>query len=764
MEDILQGLNEAQTKALLLTQGAVLVTAGAGSGKTKLLTHRIAYLIKDLKVSQDRILAVTFTNKAAKEMGERVSKLISQENRVWISTFHSMCLKILRENIGQLGQNFSSNFTIYDESDSEKTLKQVLKDCNIGVEEYKKYSNIIGNCCNENVDILTYQKMRGYDDETAQLVFDRYEKALESNNALDFDHLLTKTYELFVCVPQVLQKYAERFEYIFVDEFQDTNKVQYDIVKLLSSVHKNIFVVGDEDQCIYTWRGANFRNIFNFKTDFAPVKMFKLEQNYRSTKNILEKANMVIKNNDERFDKVLWTDNQTGEKVESFEYYDEQEEAESVISKIIRLKEKGYKSSDIAILMRINALSLPFEKKFLAYNIPYKIYGGFKFYERQEIKNVICYLRMFENPNDDTSTVRIINFPKRAIGDAAIDKIREYSQNMGMSILAGLEHLYDNSLENFALYEKTKYFIQTYKELKEDYQKLPLDAFCKQVIDKFDIKSAYQEKTEENTERKMNIDVFVNSVKDYVRDNGNCTLGEFLESITLESDLDFDDTDASDNVILTTIHSVKGLEFKVVFVVGLEEGIFPLSRSLSSPTEQEEERRLMYVAMTRAREKLTLTHVKTRYLHGRRSAMLPSRFIEEAGLSLPTKPKHLYFDDYDDMPYNSHNTYNNSHNSYNSNYNSYNKRNTKTNFEKVASYTKNTNGYTTNKNIIDSETKKTNTNKKDYKVGQKVSHPKFGKGEIVAIVDDGECVDIMFEKLGKKTLILELAPLTILGE
>ena len=752
MEEILQGLNEAQKGVLLCTQGAILVTAGAGSGKTKLLTHRIAYLIKELGVSQDRILAVTFTNKAAKEMGERVSKLISQKNQVWISTFHSMCLKILRENIGLLGQNFSSNFTIYDESDSEKTLKQVLKDNNIGVEEYKKYASIIGSCCNENVDIRKYQKMRGYDDQTVEVVFDMYEKALESNNALDFDHLLTKTYELFVCVPQVLTRYAERFEYIFVDEFQDTNKVQYDIVKLLSSVHKNIFVVGDEDQCIYTWRGANFRNIFNFKTDFAPVKMFKLEQNYRSTKNILEKANMVIKNNDERFDKVLWTDNQTGESVESFEYYDEQEEAESVVSKIIRLKSKGYKSSDIAILMRINALSLPFEKKFLAYNIPYKIYGGFKFYERQEIKNVICYLRMFENPNDDISTIRIINFPKRAIGDIAIDKIREYAMSKGMSVLSGLENLYENSLDNYALYEKTKDFVKTYKELKEDYKKLPLDLFCKQVIDKFDIKSAYQEKTEENTERKMNIDVFVNSVKDYVRDNGNCTLGEFLESITLESDLNFEDT--SESVILTTIHGVKGLEFKVVFIVGLEEGIFPLSRSLSSPSEQEEERRLMYVAMTRAREKLILTHVKTRYLHGRRSAMLPSRFIREAGLGLSARPKPVYFDDYNDIPFDV--PY--------KNYNSYSTNKKKTNFEKVKSYTTNVGGYTVSKNIVDDEPKKTNAEKKDYKVGQKVSHPKFGNGEITAIVDDGQCVDIVFEKLGKKTLILELAPLTILGE
>ncbi len=744
--EILEGLNDVQTQALQNTRGAVLVTAGAGSGKTKLLTHRIAYLIKEKNVPQENILAVTFTNKAAREMSERVAKLTNGESYVFISTFHSMCLRILRMHIDKLGQGFSKAFSIYDDNDSEKTLKQVLKDCNIPVEEYRKFASIISACNNENVDIYTYQKQKREKDSEVELVYETYEKTLEKNNALDFDHLLTKTYELFATKPEVLNIYAQRFEYIFVDEFQDTNKVQYDIIKQLSSVHKNIFAVGDEDQCIYTWRGANFRNIFNFKKDFAPVALYKLEQNYRSTKKILDRANMVIKNNSERFDKVLWTDNETGDDVVCNQYYDEQEEAENVISKIVRLKSQGYKNSDIAVLMRINALSLSFEKKFLNYNIPYKVYGGFKFYERQEIKNVISYLRLFCNPNDDTSLQRIINFPKRAIGDVAIEKLRSYATERGMSLFSGMLNLYEHSIDDFALFEKIKGFVETYYKLRQDYEKVPLDVFCKEVVTMYEIKSAYTEKTEENTERIMNIDVFVNSVKDYVHENGNsATLDQFLESITLESDLDF--LGEEDSVILTTIHSVKGLEFKVVFVVGLEEGIFPLSRSTSNQSEMEEERRLMYVAMTRAKEKLYLSHVKTRYLHGRRSYTTPSRFLAEAHLVSPTRPR-------DGL---------NSYYGLNA-YKDYDSTKKPKTVEKAKSYTKSVGGYTKAQTITNQDNSNLRHPKTDYKAGQEVIHPKFGHGKIMAIVDNGDCGEIIFDKYGKKTLILEIAPLEIIGE
>ncbi len=741
--EILENLNEAQKQALLCTKGAVLVTAGAGSGKTKLLTHRIAYLIQHEHVKESNILAITFTNKAAREMKDRVSKLLGSPNGVWISTFHSMCLKILRKHISLLG-SYTSDFSIYSESDSEKTLKQVIKDLSLNMDNYKHYANVISNCQNDNVDIYTYAKRYLIEQEDLINVYETYQKTLEKNNALDFDNLLTKTYELFVTHSDVLEYYSNHFEYIFVDEFQDTNKIQYDIVKLLSKTHKNIFVVGDEDQCIYTWRGAKFQNIFDFKNDFAPVKMFKLEQNYRSTKNIIDKANKLIKNNTERFDKVLWTANEEGKNVECNEYYDEQQEAESVATKIIKLIELyGYKYNDIAILMRMNALTLPFEQKMLNYNIPYRIYGGFKFYERQEIKNLISYLRLFTNPNDDTALLRIINFPKRAIGDVAINKLREYAYSKNLSMLMGMVHLYNNSEDNSALYSKIKSFVESYNKLKDVYGKIKLDEFCKSVIDEFNIKTAYMEKSDENTDKLLNLDVFVNSVSEFIFKNEEATLNDFLESITLETDLDFMGTD--DTVTISTVHSVKGLEFKIVFVVGLEEGLFPISRAYESDKEMEEERRLMYVAMTRAEERLFLSYANTRYLHGKRSPTIVSRFIDEIGVSLPTKPKK-----YIDSQYN-----------YNYNYdNNYKSSYSYSNIKQQTVSTTTHNGYTMATSINQEEKPKKDTS--IYKKGQVVNHPKFGRGTILDIVDDGVCADIDFEKFGKKTLILEIAPLEIL--
>lgn len=738
--EILDNLNEVQKQALLQTEGAVLVTAGAGSGKTKLLTHRIAYLIQCKKVPEENILAITFTNKAANEMKDRVSVLLGQPNRVWISTFHSMCLKILRQYIHLLG-SYTSDFSVYSESDSEKTLKQVLKELNIPSDKYKHYAYIISKCQNENIDIYSYAKNYNLLTENEDiLVYEEYEKALERNNALDFDHLLTKTYELLVNNKSVLNYYANRFEYIFVDEFQDTNTIQYDLIKLLTSVHKNIFVVGDEDQCIYTWRGAKFQNIFNFKNDFSPVKMFKLEQNYRSTKTIIEKANKLISNNTERFDKILWTNNEEGKNVECFEFFDEQTEAESIASKIHALVLNGYQFSDIAILMRMNALTLPFEQKLLNYNIPYRIYGGFKFYERQEIKNIISYLRLFVNPNDDTALIRIINFPKRSIGDVAISKIKEFAVGKNLSMLKALEYLSLHTEENSALWAKVKSFVSTFNNLKQCFGQVQLDEFCKQVIDDFNIRSAFIEDTEENEDKLMNIDVFINSISQFIEANDDASLSEFLESITLETDLDFMGTD--NTVTISTVHSVKGLEFKVVFIIGLEDGIFPISRSFDDNKELEEERRLMYVAMTRARERLFLSYANTRYLHGKRTPMISSRFLDEIGINLPVKPK-KFINFYSDDNYNfdSNQNYKFDKNSINSS----------TSYKSYA---------------IASSFQNENKQKKDtsiYMVGQSVKHPKFGNGIITAIIDDGVCAEINFDMFGKKTLILEIAPLEIIN-
>ncbi len=730
--DILNQLNESQKQALLNAKGAVLVTAGAGSGKTKLLTHTIAYLIKEQGILPENILAITFTNKAANEMKNRIFQLVGSISDIWISTFHSMCLRMLRQNIGKLA-DYTSEFSVYSESDSEKLLKQVVKDLSLPLDNVKHYATVISFCQNHNIDVYTYAKNSRRDEDDSIKVYESYEEALIKNNAMDFDHLLSNAYKLLGSYPEVLRKYQERFEYIFVDEFQDTNTIQYDIVRLLSQVHKNIFVVGDEDQCIYTWRGANFQNIFNFKTDFAPVKVYKLEQNYRSTKTIIDTANKLISNNFERFDKVLWTENEQGKDIECNKYYDEQNEAESIVAKIWAMTNKGeYKLSDIAILMRINALSLPFEQKLLNYNIPYRIYGGFKFYERQEIKNLISYLRIFTNPSDETALLRIINFPKRGIGDGAILRLRQYALDNNLSLLNAMKNL-ANGVDGYSqLTQKVKPFISSYIKLEEQRPNMSLHEFVTAVIDEYAIRSAYLDSTDENMEKLMNIDVFVNSVDEFEKANGNATLSDYLESITLEADIDYI---GDETLTLSTVHSVKGLEFKVVFVVGVEEGIFPLSRSSYSQKETEEERRLMYVAVTRAKERLFLSYAQSRYLHGKRSYTTPSKFLDEMGLDASQKQRK--FD-----------------------YTSFIHRNLENNiFIKQA---------VTTHSSMDSYTvaDKNEKEKKDisiYKVGQKVNHPKFGKGEIVDIIDNGVCADIVFENVGKKTLILEIAPLEILS-
>ena len=730
--DILNQLNESQKQALLNAKGAVLVTAGAGSGKTKLLTHTIAYLIKEQGILPENILAITFTNKAANEMKNRIFQLVGSTSDIWISTFHSMCLRMLRQNIGKLA-DYTSEFSVYSESDSEKLLKQVVKDLSLPLDNVKHYATVISFCQNHNIDVYTYAKNSRRDEDDSIKVYESYEEALIKNNAMDFDHLLSNAYKLLGSYPEVLRKYQERFEYIFVDEFQDTNTIQYDIVRLLSQVHKNIFVVGDEDQCIYTWRGANFQNIFNFKTDFAPVKVYKLEQNYRSTKTIIDTANKLISNNFERFDKVLWTENEQGKDIECNKYYDEQNEAESIVAKIWAMTNKDeYKLSDIAILMRINALSLPFEQKLLNYNIPYRIYGGFKFYERQEIKNLISYLRIFTNPSDETALLRIINFPKRGIGDGAILRLRQYAFDNSLSLLNAMKTL-ANVVDGYSqLTQKVKPFISSYIKLEEQRPNMSLHEFVTAVIDEYAIRSAYLDSTDENMEKLMNIDVFVNSVDEFEKANGNATLSDYLESITLEADIDYI---GDETLTLSTVHSVKGLEFKVVFVVGVEEGIFPLSRSSYSQKETEEERRLMYVAVTRAKERLFLSYAQSRYLHGKRAYTTPSKFLDEMGLDASQKQRK--FD-----------------------YTSFIHRNLENNiFIKQA---------VTTHSSMDSYTvaDKNEKEKKDisiYKVGQKVNHPKFGKGEIVDIVDNGVCADIVFENVGKKTLILEIAPLEILS-
>lgn len=753
MENILQGLNEEQQQALLQIDGAVLVTAGAGSGKTRLLTHRIAYLISELQVSPYNILAITFTNKAAKEMKDRVEKMIEGGDRVWISTFHSMCAKILRMDIEKLG-DYDSNFSIYSDQDTDKLFKQICAKYNIEREEKRKnISYHINNLKNNNMTMTEYKKMYEYldDIETIEHIYYDYQAELRKANALDFNDLMNVTYQLFKQCPEVLEKYAKRFKYVLVDEFQDTNTIQYDLVKMLTSVHKNIFVVGDEDQCIYTWRGANFANIFDFQKDFENVKLFKLERNYRSTKKILNLANKLIKNNKSRMEKNLWTENFDGAEIATKNVFDEKEEAEAVAREIYDLVQNhGYKYSDFAVLMRLNALTLPFEERFLAYNIPHRIYGGFKFYERAEIKNLISYLRLFTNPRDDISFERIINFPKRGIGESALNSLKEEANIYGESLLNTL--LRDDLDLSLSTMKKFESFKSIYLMLREDYEKMSLTDFVKLLIREFNIKSAYNSNSEEDINRLLNINMFVSQVEDFENKNDSASLVQFLESISLISDIDGMDN-AGNCVTIATIHSVKGLEFRYVFIVGLEEKIFPISRAFDNNEEMEEERRLMYVAITRAKENLMLTCCKTRYLYGKRDYQRPSRFLREINLAPAEEnimPEFSVFQ-------------NNRYGQQIGNYyrEQYQSKVEKTYFKEPekSKYDYNPQHFKTKfDEYVENKKPKTENN---FEIGQTVLHPKFGVGKIISI-DGGKFADIDFGKIGIKSIMLEISPLKVL--
>lgn len=719
-------LNEEQLAPLKQIDGAVLVTAGAGSGKTRLLTHRIAYLIDNIGVSPFNILAITFTNKAASEMKERVSKMVAGAENVWISTFHSMCAKILRRDIEYLSP-FTRDFSIYSDSDSEKAAKEVLSAR--GVEDdkiKKKLLFYLSDWKNGNQSLSEYidSHESEFDMRKMGIYMEAYQEKLKKNNALDFDDLISKTIELFDKFPDVLSYYANRFKYILVDEFQDTNLKQYELVKMLASVHKNLFVVGDEDQCIYSWRGANLENLFKLKNDFPDIKVYKLERNYRSTKEIIEVANRVIKNNSSRFDKNMWTDKDGGKKPVLYNAYDERDEALFVAKTIEKLRSEGYEYNDIAVLMRINALSRSFEEAFLSYNIPHRIFGGFKFYERVEIKNVISYLRLFVNPKDDISFARIINFPKRGIGDGTIAKLKALDDKNSL-----LENCLSSELEGSVLYKKFEPFIQAYNASVK-YITQSLTQFIKEVIKNFKIRENYNPNDEDDFNRLLNIEQFIASASDFEALNEKATLSEFLEAITLSSDND--EIGSGGAVTIATVHGVKGLEFKVVFIIGLEEGIFPISRAFNSKAELEEERRLMYVALTRAEELLYLTYATKRYLYRESQYQSISRFCKELGLYQEKARESIkpQFSSVINQPSFSQ-------------------------FEKARLF---------NHNMINKKEEKPLKDVTIYKVGQIVSHPRFGEGEIVEISEDGLVGDIIFEDFGKKSLMLELAPLEIIKE
>ena len=618
--NLVDSLNDRQKEAVVNTDGPMLILAGAGSGKTKVLTTKVAYLIEEKNIDPNNILAITFTNKAAKEMKERIFKLEGNSAfYIQISTFHSFGLKILKENCELLG--YEKNFTILDSDDSLSIIKKIMKELNIDANKYnpKAIKNVISNNKNEIIDPEKYSLYVNTDfDEIALEVYRKYEKSLKINNAVDFDDLLILPLKLFNNNPGVLQKYQEKYKYVFIDEYQDTNEPQYILSKMISAKYKNITVVGDADQAIFTWRGANYKNILNFEKDYKDAKVVLLEENYRSTKTILNAANNVIKNNKVRKEKNLWTQNEEGSKITYYKAFDEKDESNYVVNEIKKLIEKGVNPKDICVLYRANAQSRTVEEAFLTSNISYNIVGSYAFYNRKEIKDLIAYLKLIYNNKDDVSLLRVINYPKRGIGNKAIEN------------LAIKSNVLDKSLYEVIDSGKELDFKNMIEEIKKEESHLTLTELIDMVLDKSGMKKSLEdEKSIEADIRLENLEEFKSIAKAMEINEGIVSLEELLDKLALVSDVSEQKNDNEDKVTLMTMHAVKGLEYDYVFIVGVEEGLFPHSNSLESNDELEEERRLCYVAITRAKKKLYLINARSRILYGKVSSNVPSRFINE---------------------------------------------------------------------------------------------------------------------------------------
>lgn len=615
----LSKLNDKQREAVMETDGPILVLAGAGSGKTRVLTTKVAYLVLEKDVLPENILAITFTNKAAKEMKERVHKMLGSDSyRIQISTFHSFGLLLVKENYDKLG--FDKNFTILDSDDVLTIIKRILKDMNLDPKVYnpRAIRNKISSAKNELMDSNYYSRFANSEYEEIVLeVFRKYEKKIAKNNSLDFDDLLLLPIKLFKENPDILKKYQERFKYILVDEYQDTNEAQYKMIKMLSAKYKNICVVGDIDQSIYGFRGANFRNILNFEKDYPDAKIVPLEENYRSTGNILNVANDIIKNNKQRKEKNLWTQNEDGPKIRYHRAYDEKDEANFVKNEIQKLIDSGEPKSSIAVLYRTNAQSRNMEEALLKDSIPYKVVGSFYFYNRKEIKDLICYLKLLYNPHDDVSLLRIINVPKRQIGPKTIENLSVKAVSNGTSLYEAIDSGKELQFKNLI------------EDIKKESENLSLTELVDLILDKSGMRQELEAtKTIEAEVRLENLEEFKSITKNFEENNGIIALDEFLDEISLVADIS-EHNENSDVVTLMTIHSAKGLEFDHVFIIGLEEGLFPHNNSLYDDDELEEERRLCYVAVTRAKKTLTLVNAKRRMIYGNTSVNEPSRFISE---------------------------------------------------------------------------------------------------------------------------------------
>ena len=636
-------LNKEQREAVLQTDGPLLILAGAGSGKTRVLTHRIAYLIEEKGVNPWNILAITFTNKAAGEMRERVDKLVGfGSESIWVSTFHSMCVRILRRHIDLLG--YDTNFTIYDTDDQKTLMKDICKLLQIDTKIFRERS-LLAAISHAKDELVTPEEfwIRAAGDFSKQKVasvYEEYEKQMRANNALDFDDLLMKTVQLFQTQADVLDYYQERFRYIMVDEYQDTNTVQFELVRLLSSKYRNLCVVGDDDQSIYKFRGANIKNILNFEEVFSDARVIKLEQNYRSTENILNAANAVIRHNKGRKDKTLWTDNGEGEKLNFRQFDNAFDEAEYIVGDIRERVDKGEAAyHDHAILYRTNAQSRIFEEKFVTANIPYKIVGGINFYARREIKDLLAYLKTVDNGRDDLAVRRIINIPKRGIGLTSINRVQEYAAEREIGFYDAL--LAADLIPNIGRgLGKLESFVALVEHFKQDAGEMSISQLLQEIIEETGYVESLQEEDREEAQARMeNIDELISKVAAYEENceamNEPATLSGFLEEVALVADIDSLD-ESSDYVILMTLHSAKGLEFPHVYLAGMEDGIFPsyLSVTADDPDEVEEERRLCYVGITRAEKELTLTCARRRMIRGETQYNKMSRFLKEIPMHL----------------------------------------------------------------------------------------------------------------------------------
>lgn len=741
-------LNAMQQEAVFHTEGPVLILAGAGSGKTRVLTHRIAYLIEEKGINPWNIMAITFTNKAAQEMRERVDQIVGfGSESIWVSTFHSSCVRMLRRYIDRLG--YDNNFTIYDTDDQKTVIKEICKRLNIDTKQFKERTLMaaISSAKDELVSPAEYKLQAstasGYGAQTIARVYEAYQKQLRQNNALDFDDLIVKTVELFQSCPDVLDYYQERFRYIMVDEYQDTNTVQFELIHLLASKYRNLCVVGDDDQSIYKFRGANIKNILDFEHVFDDTKVIKLEQNYRSTGNILNAANAVIRNNHGRKEKTLWTENEDGNMIQFRQFDSAYEEAEYVVGDIRRHVNKELCSyKDNAVLYRTNAQSRMFEERFVRDSIPYKVIGGVNFYARREIKDLLAYLKTIDNGRDDLAVRRIVNVPKRGIGLTSINRVQEYALSRECSFYDALRAV--DLIPNIGRGQaKLESFVAMIEHFKNDVQDMSVSELMEEVIKETGYIDAliHECESEEATSRIENIDELRNKIAAYEENcetqNEASTLSGFLEDVALVADIDSLD-ESTDYVVLMTLHSAKGLEFPHVYLAGMEDGLFPSYMTITAddPAELEEERRLCYVGITRAEKDLTLTCARKRMVHGETQYKKMSRFLKEIPLELlETGPSTKKEKKEESEPVR-----------------------VKTSFMQAKEAFK-TKAFTAPKPVQQFGTPK--GGKLPYGVGDRVKHIKFGEGTVTAITEGGRDYEVTvdFDGPGTKKMFAAFARL-----